>query len=361
MSYYVESDIREIVERLGDDAQMLAGRRILLCGGLGFLGRYFLEVFKYLNAHTVAAPCQLVVVDNGITSGTFGATLSHEGYQLLAHDICQPLPDLGPFDYIIHAAGIASPYYYRKYPVETLEVAIVGTKNLLTMCTVCPPRGFLFFSSSEIYGNPDDTHVPIPETYRGNVSCTGPRACYDESKRVGETLCVTFHQVYRTPVTIVRPFNIYGPGMQQADHRVLPNFASDIVTRQPLQVYSSGTQTRTFCYITDALVGFLLVLLKGRPPESYNIGNTSPEVSMLELAHLLEEVVGRKLQIELTAYPDTYPPEESRRRCPDIRKAQLQVGYTPIITLRDGLQRFMDWALAHYTKSQTKSLDSPNG
>ena len=353
MSYFVESDIREIVDRLGTDAQALTGRRVLLCGGLGFLGRYFLEVFKYLNTHALARPCELVVMDNGITSGVFGTMLRHEGYQCLAHDISQPLPPLAPFDYIIHAAGIASPYYYRKYPVETLEVAIVGTKNLLTMCTRSAPRGLLFFSSSEIYGNPDEANMPIPETYRGNVSCTGPRACYDESKRVGETLCVTFHQVYRTPVTIVRPFNVYGPGMQQADHRVLPNFASSIVTGQPLQVYSSGAQTRTFCYITDALVGFLLVLLKGRPPESYNIGHTEPEMSMLELAHLCEDVLGRKLPIELTDYPDTYPPEESRRRCPDIRKAQTHLGYTPIVPLRDGLRRFLDWALNQYSAHVT--------
>ena len=181
MTQCLETDIREIVERLGADRQQFSGRRILLCGGLGFLGRYFIAVFTHLNRHGLTPPCDLVVVDNGITSGALGAAMTHQGYRYLHHDIVQPLPFHEPFDYVIHAAGIASPYYYQQYPLETLDVAILGTKNLLTACLTHRPQGFLFFSSSEIYGNPDQEHVPIPESYRGNVSCTGPRACYDET------------------------------------------------------------------------------------------------------------------------------------------------------------------------------------
>jgi len=126
---------------------------------------------------------------------------------------------------------------------------------------------FTFFSSSEIYGNPDPDHVPTQESYRGNVSCRGPRACYDESKRVGETLCYVFHDKYGTPTTTIRPFNIFGPGMQETDYRVLPNFASRLKAGQPLHLYGVGVQTRTFCYITDALTGFLQVIAKGVPGE----------------------------------------------------------------------------------------------
>ena len=207
---------------------------------------------------------------------------------------------------------------------------------------------FTFFSSSEIYGDPDAKHVPMQESYRGNVATQGPRACYDESKRVGETLCYIYHTKYGTPTTIIRPFNVYGPGMGEADYRVLPNFASRIKGGQPLNVYGSGVQTRTFCYITDALVGFLLAVIKGVPGESYNIGNPRPEISMIQLVEALSKAIDREVPYNLIEYPDSYPADEPMRRSPDIRKARLQLEFEPTVDLNDGLKRFMDWALATY-------------
>jgi len=254
----------------------------------------------------------------------------------------------GPVHYILQAAGIASPYYYRAYPLETLEVAVSGTKNMLELARKKGSR-ILFFSSSEIYGDPDPKHVPTPESYRGNVSCQGPRACYDESKRLGETLCYVYHHKFGVPVCAVRPFNVYGPGMQETDYRVLPNFASRIKGGRPLKLYGSGRQTRTFCYVTDAVVGFLLILLKGVPGEAYNIGNPKPELSMLELARRIGAVLERPLKHETVEYPDSYPADEPNRRCPDIAKARLQLGYEPVVDLDEGLRRFLRWADAHYT------------
>jgi UDP-glucuronate decarboxylase len=254
-----------------------------------------------------------------------------------------------PIDYFIHAAGIASPYYYRKYPLETLEVATTGTKNLLQLSLRNKPKGFLFFSSSEIYGDPDERHIPTPESYRGNVSCLGPRACYDESKRLGETLCAIFHQLHGVPTRIVRPFNVYGPGMRESDYRVIPNFASRIVSHKPLHVYGSGRQTRTFCYVTDAMVGFLKVLLNGTPGQVYNIGNPVPEVSILDLVAVVERVLDRKLEMTGVEYPDSYPADEPQRRCPDINKAFLQLNYRPVVSLEEGLRRFMGWAVKNYS------------
>jgi UDP-glucuronate decarboxylase len=245
-------------------------------------------------------------------------------------------------DYVIHAAGIASPFYYRAYPLETLEVAITGTRNALELATRQHAR-FTFFSSSEIYGDPDPVHVPTQESYRGSVSCRGPRACYDESKRVGETLCYVFHEKFGTATTAIRPFNVYGPGMQEIDYRVLPNFASRIKAGKPLNLYGTGVQTRTFCYIADALVGFLLTILKGVPGEVYNIGNPTPEVSMQDLVKTIEEVLGRPVPYTVIEYPDSYPADEPMRRCPDIRKARLQLKYEPRVTLPDGLKRFLGW------------------
>jgi UDP-glucuronate decarboxylase len=191
----------------------------------------------------------------------------------------------------------------------------------------------------------------MPESYRGNVSCQGPRACYDESKRVGETLCYIFHTRNGTATNTIRPFNVYGPGMQESDYRVLPNFASRVKAGQPLHVYGSGDQTRTFCYITDAMVGFLLVLLKGVPGEAYNIGNTSPEISVKDLVARIQSVVGESVKYEIIEYPDSYPADEPLRRSPDITKAKLQLGFDPTVQLDDGLTRFFSWTDKSYSGS----------
>lgn len=347
--FVVRSDIAEIVETLREPARDLAGKTVLLTGGRGFLGRYFMEVFSLLNQTVLDEPCRLVVLDNLITSGREGSEIpSTPHFQFIRHDVTEPLEWDGDVDYVIHAAGIASPYYYRAYPQETLEVATIGTRNMLELANRNQAR-FVFFSSSEIYGDPDAKHVPTPESYRGNVSCQGPRACYDESKRVGETLCYVFHEKHGTATNTIRPFNVFGPGMQETDYRVMPNFASRIKAGRPLNVYGAGTQTRTFCYITDAMAGFLLVVLRGVPGEAYNIGNPKPEISMLDLIDSIEKVLGRDVARNVIEYPDSYPADEPMRRCPDIRKARLQIGYEPVVDLEEGLRRFLDWSDSVYT------------
>ena len=345
----LDTDIAEICRRLGEDAAAFSGKTVLLTGARGFLGRYFMEVFAHLNKAVLEKPCTLVGYDNLMTSGDAGAKLpTHAHMRFVQHDVIQPIDWKGPLDYVIHAAGIASPYYYRAFPLETLEVAVTGTRNMLELATEHNAR-LAFFSSSEIYGDPDLKHVPTQESYRGNVSCRGPRACYDESKRVGETLCHIFHDKFGTATTTIRPFNVFGPGMQESDYRVLPNFASRLKAGQPLHIYGSGVQTRTFCYITDALVGFLLTIAKGVPGEAYNIGNPVPEISMVELIKTIEQVVGQRLEYAVIEYPDSYPADEPMRRCPDIRKAQLQLKYDPRVPLEEGLRRFLSWTDRAYT------------
>lgn len=347
--FYIESDIAEIAERLGPAAHELAGKCVLLTGGRGFLGRYFTRVFAYLNENLLDRPVTLVSLDNLITSGEEGAKASPlEHVTFFEHDVIEPFPWDGPLDYVIHAAGIASPYYYRAYPLETLGVAITGTRHMLDLADGAGAR-FAFFSSSEIYGDPDPAHVPMAESYRGNVACQGPRACYDESKRVGETLCYIYHTTNGTETNTIRPFNVFGPGMQETDYRVLPNFASRIKAGKPLNVYGSGNQTRTFCYITDAMVGFLLVILKGVPGEAYNIGAPSPEISMLDLVGRIRAVSGREVSHNIIEYPDSYPADEPNRRAPDIRKARLQLGFEPQVDLDEGLGRFLSWTDATFT------------
>lgn len=350
--FNLDTDIVEIIDRLGDDAQIFSGKTVLLTGSRGFLGRYFMDVFARMNENVLQVPVKLVALDNMITSGEHGSQIpNYQNVTFINHDVVTPFEYEEPIDYVVHAAGIASPYYYRAYPLETLDVAISGTRHMLELANRKNAR-FTFFSSSEIYGDPDPRHVPMTESYRGNVSCQGPRSCYDESKRVGETLCYIYHTTKGTMTNTIRPFNVYGPGMQETDYRVLPNFGNKIKAGQPLSVYGDGSQTRTFCYITDAIVGFLLVILKGVPGEAYNIGNPSPEVSMIDLVDCIKSVTGDPIEFKCLEYPDSYPADEPMRRSPDIKKARLQLGFDPNVSLEIGLKRFFNWTDSVYTGEQ---------
>src|SRR5262249_18927578 len=186
---------------------------------------------------------------------------------------------------------------YRRHPIETMDANVIGLRNLLDHAIRHPVESFLFFSSSEIYGDPDPAAIPTPEDYRGNVSCTGPRACYDESKRYGETLCINFHKVHQAPVKIVRPFNNYGPGLKISDRRVLPDFFRNVLQDQNIVLLSDGRATRTFCYSSDALTGYLLALLAAHQGEPFNIGTATPEISMADLARLVIEASGKPLHV----------------------------------------------------------------
>ena len=344
----LDSDVAAIADSVGDIAEDFAGKTMLLGGGRGFLGRYFTAVFDHLNRGRLSRPCTLIVLDNLITTHDVAPPPPSPHYRFVEHDVSRPLKlDAAP-DFVVNAAGIASPYYYRAYPLETLGAAISGNTNLLE-CAAEHGARFTFFSSSEIYGDPDAAHLPTPESYRGNVACMGPRACYDESKRLGETLCYIYHGHRGVPTNTIRPFNVYGPGMPERDYRVLPNFASSIKGRRAVRVYGSGEQTRTYCYVSDALNGFLRVIARGVPGEAYNIGNPTPEISVRDLVRRLAGVLGREVASEAVEYPDTYPADEPRRRCPDIRKAGLQLGYAPAVELDEGLRRFLGWTERSYS------------
>ena len=348
----LETDLTEITSRLENVVKKFSGKTVVLTGGRGFIGRYFVDLFELLNTKTLKKPVRLVVLDNLITAGSSGSQVSkHNNTEFVNHDVIHPFEFDDEIDYIIHAAGIASPYYYRAYPLETLNVAISGTQNMLNLAQKKGAR-FTFFSSSEIYGDPDSKHIPTAESYRGNVTCQGPRACYDESKRIGETLCYIYHTKYGVETNVIRPFNVFGPGMQETDYRVLPNFAVRIQKGLALNVYGNGSQTRTFCYVTDAMVGFFLVILKGVPGEAYNIGNPKPEISMIELVETLIKINTRKITYNLIEYPDSYPTDEPMRRCPDIRKAQLKLAFDPTVKLDDGLKRFFDWSERNFIGGQ---------
>ena len=351
-NFILKNDIDQIVENLSDVSHKFSGKNILLTGGRGFLGRYFMEIFNQLNEKVLSKKMQVTVLDNLITSGQEGSEIpNYQNIQFINHNVINKFSIDKKIDYIIHAAGIASPYYYRAYPLETLQVAIDGTKNMLELAELNSSK-LIFFSSSEIYGDPDSKNIPTKESYKGNVSCVGPRACYDESKRVGETLCNIFHNLRGIHTNTIRPFNVFGPGMQETDYRVLPNFTSRIKGNIPLQIYGTGNQTRTFCYITDAMEGFIRVILNGVPGESYNIGNPNPEISVISLIKKIELILGKKVMYDIVDYPDSYPADEPSRRCPDILKAKLQIKYEPRVDIDEGLKRFINWSDKVYKGKQ---------
>ena len=335
----------------------MSGKALLITGGAGFLGYYLVQTVLYWNKRLEdAQPIKLTVYDNYVR-GLPSWLKNLEGDRsltLVKQDIREPLPkDVSDFQYIIHAAGIASPIYYRKHPIETMDANINGLRILLEYCrsrseSGRPIEGFLFYSSSEIYGDPTPGNIPTPETYRGNVSCTGPRACYDESKRYGETLCVNFARQYDLPIKIARPFNNYGPGLKITDGRVIPDFARNILSGKDIIMLSDGSPMRTFCYVADAIVGYYKVLVKGRKAEAYNIGVESPEISIADLAErivkIARELFSYQGEVVRQASSDRdYLIDNPNRRCPSIVKARTELNYSPQISLDEGLRRSLSW------------------
>lgn len=346
----IKKDIKQIVKQIKKEAKMLEGKTILISGGAGFLGSYIVATFYELNKSVFKNPCKVISIDNFITGSKrkIIEEIKDKNFTFIEADITKPLPIKDKVDYIIHAAGIASPVYYQKYPLETIESAIFGAKNLLELAKQKKAKSFLYFSSSEIYGDPDPNFIPTPETYLGNVSSLGPRACYDESKRLGETLCMTYYNLYNTPVKIVRPFNVYGPGMMPNDYRVIPTFISRALKNEALPVHDKGYQTRTFCYINDAIVGFLKVLLSKENGQVYNVGSDENEINMLGVAQIVADLFDNKIEIHKIPYPKHYPQDEPKRRCPDLTKIRKLLGYSPEISLKRGLARVIKWYREEY-------------
>jgi len=340
----IDNDIKNILENINKLKYKFNNKKILITGGFGFLGKYLLEIFHILNKN-FGINVNVYVVDNFITSNKKIINLYRKkNIHILQHNIKNPFKINQKFDFIVFMAGIASPYYYFKYPFETMDTTILGLKNIFKI-NHNDNANFIFFSSSEIYGNPDDKNIPTKETYNGNVTSVGSRSCYDESKRIGETICYLESHENKKNVKIIRPFNVFGPGMSINDYRIIPNITRSILKNKKLSIYSNGKQTRTYCYITDAINGFIRVFLDKRRFQIYNIGNDKNEISLINLLKLSEKVINKKIKYSFTSYPKQYPADEPLRRCPNISKAIKNLNYKPQVNIRDGLQKHYTWAI----------------
>lgn len=328
----------------------MEGKKILITGGGGFIGAYFLDFINYCNKNVFSYPAKVFCIENYKTgsSDRIKHLLGYENFVFLDIDISKPFEIREDIDYVIHTASIASPTFYRKYPIETIETNVWGLKNLLDLSKIKKVKSILSFSTSEIYGNPFPDNIPTTETYNGNVSCIGPRACYDESKRLGETLCVNYYRQYGIPIKIVRPFNIYGPGLRIDDKRVIPDFFHDAINYSKIEILSDGSPTRSFCYISDAICGFIRVLLSEYNGEAFNIGNDEAEISMYELAEEIAKTVGNVTISYNKSKDSEYLTDNPQRRCPDLTKARKLIKYNPHVSIDEGLVRLMEWYMEVY-------------
>ena len=313
----------------------------VVTGGLGFLG-------SHLCRALVARGWTVCAVDN-LSTGDADNTrdlLDSGRFTQVVADVCDGIDIAAKIDAVLHFASPASPGDYLTHALETLKVGSIGTTSALELALGKNAR-FLLASTSEIYGDPI-VH-PQPETYWGNVNPVGPRSVYDEAKRFSEAFAMAYHRTHGLDVKIARIFNTYGPGMHPADGRAIPNFVHQALNDLPLTVFGDGSQTRSFCFVSDEVDG-ILALLDSDWTGPMNIGNPE-ELSMLELARLVIERSGSKSPIRF----DPLPIDDPSRRKPDISLASQVLGWNPIVPISEGLKRTIAW----FRQSTVRSGVSP--
>ncbi|MEP7108123.1 MAG: NAD-dependent epimerase/dehydratase family protein [Ferruginibacter sp.] len=324
--------------------QNLYGKTILVTGANGFLPAYMVQALLLLNKKNVNHKIKIIGLVRNIEKAKkrFDAYSDSGNFSLVSADISKPIQIDEKIDFIIHAASQASPKYYGTDPVGTLSANTIGTFHLLNLAVENSVEKFLYFSSSEVYGAVSNIDS-IGESSYGVLDPTQVRSCYAESKRMGETMCVSFAAQYKVPVSIARPFHTYGPGLSLDDGRVFADFVSNIVRGEDIMMNSDGGAIRSFCYLADATIGFFTVLLKGENSMAYNVGNPGGTVSIKELAKLLVNLYPQKKLKAVFKDPDsaTYLRSNLSRLCPDIDKIRV-LGWQPVTNLEEGFKRTID-------------------
>lgn len=300
--------------------------RILVTGGAGFIGSHLID-------RLMGEGHEVICLDNFYTGHKRNLIqwMDHPYFELIRHDITEPIRL--EVDQIYHLACPASPVHYQYNPVKTIKTNVMGTLNMLGLAKRVKAR-FLLASTSEVYGDPE-VH-PQTEDYRGNVNPIGIRSCYDEGKRVAETLAFDYHRQSDVEIRVVRIFNTYGPRMLENDGRVVSNLIVQALRGQPLTVYGDGSQTRSFCYVSDLVEG-LMRLMNSEHTGPVNLGNPD-EYTILELAKSVQQMVNPDVAVKF----EPLPQDDPRRRKPDITRAKTWLGWQPTIPLKEGLQMTID-------------------
>jgi dTDP-glucose 4,6-dehydratase len=304
--------------------------RVLVTGGAGFVGSHLCEAL-------LARGDQVVCIDNLSTSDGSNLTIldASSGFTFVRGDVSDDILVEGKVDVVAHLASPASPVEYMRLPLETLAVGSRGTEACLHLAKRHDAR-FLLASTSEIYGNP--LVHPQSEAYWGNVSSTGPRSVYDEAKRFGEALTMAYSRYESVNVGIVRIFNTYGPRLRRGDGRVVSNFVCQALSGVPLTIYGDGLQTRSFCYVDDLVTGLLAMIDQRDFVGPVNIGNPQ-EITVAELARRVLDTTGSGSEVVYSPAPEQDP----ARRQPDITLARERLGWFPVVSLEDGLDRTVNW------------------
>jgi dTDP-glucose 4,6-dehydratase len=303
--------------------------RVVITGAAGFIGSHLCDYFIKKKHYVVA-------IDNLITGNVKNIEhlFGNERFLFIKHDVTNYIHIPGKVDAVLHFASPASPVDYLKYPIQTLKVGALGTHKALGLAKE-KKAIFMLASTSEVYGDPQVS--PQPESYWGNVNPIGPRGVYDEAKRFAEALTMAYHRYHKLPVRIVRIFNTYGPRMRLNDGRVVPNFIYQALKNKPITVYGDGTQTRSFCYISDLVEGIYKLLFKDIP-EPVNLGNPQ-EMRIIDFAYLIKKLTNSKSKIVFKPLPQDDP----KQRRPDITKAKKLLNWEPKVSLEKGLKLTIEY------------------
>lgn len=329
----------------------LSGARVAVSGAAGFLGVHIVSALLGLHAAgRVAQPVQVLALVRDAESARrrWGALFDHPGLELQACDLAElQTPDLTGCTHVIHAASPASPRHYGPDPVGTWLPNTVGTAALLHALAAQPrPAAFVFLSSSEVYGSEAGGPEGLAETQHGHVDAASLRACYAESKRAGETLCVAWHRQHGLPSFIVRLFHVYGAGLRADDGRVHADFVAQALAGGPLRMSSDGSARRSFCHVADAVAGLFTVLLKGDPATPYNVGDPEGEMSVGELAELLVKIAPQPgLRIERAAAAPGYLASPYATLRPDVSRLKA-LGWRAQVHPAEGFARMLEAGLA---------------
>jgi UDP-glucuronate decarboxylase len=328
-----KKEIEETIRNLGDISKSIEEKNVLVTGGAGFLGSWICEVLVEQGA-------KVICLDNLVSGlkSNVSSMMDRANFKFVQHDVTQPIFFDEPIDVVMHLASRASPFEFEKYPIQILKANTLGIWIALGIAKKHNAR-FLYTSTSEIYG--DAKEIPTPEEYRGNVNPIGPRSCYDEAKRCGESYVIAYKMQHGLDTRIARIFNTYGPRMRAEGvyGRVIPRFVEQALSNKPITIFGDGSQTRSFCYVTDQVEGLLKLAFSERAKgEVVNIGSDE-EITILELAKLVNELTNSSSEMEFHPLPKDDP----LRRKPDISKAKEILGLVPKVGLEEGLKRTIEW------------------